>query len=1186
MSKPQMITVDGNEACASVAYRCNEIAVIYPITPSSTMGELADQWAAEGRRNLWGAVPEITEMQSEGGAAGAVHGAIQAGALGTTFTASQGLLLMIPNMYKIAGELTPFVMHVSARTLATHALSIFGDHSDVMATRQTGFAMLASASVQEAQDMAAIAQAATLRSRVPFLHFFDGFRTSHEVAKIAWLDDDTLARLIDEADVHAMRARALSPDHPVVRGTAQNPDTFFQAQEARNPFHDATAAIVGKEMERFAALTGRVYHPVDYVGAADAEEVIVVMGSGAETADITSCWLNRRGGKTGVIKIRLYRPFPTEALLAALPKTVRSIAVLDRCKEPGSIGEPLYLDVIAALDEGRSAGWVADDFRPRVTGGRYGLASKEFTPAMVKAIYDDLRGTTPKRHFTVGINDDVTGLSLPVDEHFRLANDGEQCAVFFGLGADGTVGANKNSIKIIAGQTDLYAQGYFVYDSKKSGAVTISHLRFSPEPIKASYLVEEAQFVACHHFVFLDRYDVLRYAAPGATLLLNAPWPADTLWHHLPGSVQQEIIAKQLKVYTIDARAVAQATGMGARINTIMQTCFFALSAVLPREAAIGEIKHAIEKTYSRKGQAVVEKNFAAVDQTLAGLQQVLIGSSVDGRELPPVVPAAAPDFVQRVTATMLAGKGDLLPVSAFPVDGTWPVGTSKYEKRNIADEIPVWEPSLCIQCNKCAIVCPHSAIRVKGVPQEALEGAPATLKTMPYKGAEAKGGAYVLQVAPEDCTGCTLCLKVCPGKDKADPQRLALAMAAKTPRVETERDNFAFFLDLPEIERADIKLSLKSTQLIQPLFEFSGACLGCGETPYVKLLTQLFGDRMLIANATGCSSIFGGNLPTTPYTTDRHGRGPAWSNSLFEDNAEFGLGFRLALDQHKRQAQALLRTLAPELPDGLAAGLIDADLGSDAGIRSQRERIDALRTALAGRQDAAAQRLDELADYLAEKVVWIIGGDGWAYDIGYGGLDHVLASGRNVNILVMDTEVYSNTGGQQSKATPLGAAAKFATAGKMRPKKDLGQIAMTYGNVYVASVAFGAKDQQTVRALQDAASYDGVSLVIAYAHCIAHGYDMASGLERQKAAVAAGYWPLYRYDPRKHASGENPFKLDSSEPTLPLADFMESEGRFRITERAHPDHYREMVAEADTLMRERYAHLRTLAGGDEDGDA
>ncbi|BEV70769.1 pyruvate:ferredoxin (flavodoxin) oxidoreductase [Paludibacterium sp. THUN1379] len=1185
LKKQQMITVDGNEACASVAYRSNEIAVIYPITPSSTMGELADQWAAEGRRNLWGVVPEITEMQSEGGAAGAVHGAIQAGAMGTTFTASQGLLLMIPNMYKIAGELTPFVMHVSARTLATHALSIFGDHSDVMATRQTGFAMLASASVQEAQDMAAIAQSATLKTRVPFLHFFDGFRTSHEVAKIHYLDDETLGALLDDEQVHAMRHRALSPDHPVVRGTAQNPDTFFQAQEARNPFYDVCAATVQQEMDRFAALTGRQYKLFDYVGAADAEQVIVMMGSGAEVADMTSLALNRAGSKTGVLKVRLYRPLSARDLVNALPPSVRSIAVLDRCKEPGSLGEPLYLDVIAALEEGRAAGWLPQDFRPQVIGGRYGLASKEFTPAMVKAVFDELTASQPKRHFTVGINDDVTGLSLKVDDRFHLREDGEQCAVFFGLGSDGTVGANKNSIKIIADNTPLYAQGYFVYDSKKSGAVTISHLRFCPQPIQSSYLVQEAQFVACHHFVFLDRYDVLQYAAHGATLLLNAPHAPDQLWAQLPRSVQQQILDKQLKVWTIDARAVAQATGMGNRINTIMQTCFFALSAVLPREEAIAQIKKAIEKTYSRKGRAVVEKNFAAVDQTLAGLHEVPLGSQADARrDLPPIVPANAPDFVQRVTAMMLAGKGDLLPVSAFPVDGTWPVGTAKYEKRNIADEIPVWEPSLCIQCNKCTMVCPHAAIRVKGVANSELEQAPATLKSMPYKGAEAKGGAYLLQVAPEDCTGCTLCLKVCPGKDKANPERLALAMAPKAPLVADEHDNFEFFLGLPEFERADIKLSLKTTQLIQPLFEFSGACLGCGETPYVKLLTQLFGDRTLIANATGCSSIFGGNLPTTPFTTDRAGRGPAWSNSLFEDNAEFGMGFRLALDQHKTHAHELLRQLAPTLPADLADSLIHADQSSDAGIKAQRERVDALRSALTGRQDPAAIRLLALCDYLVEKVVWIVGGDGWAYDIGYGGLDHVLASGRNVNILVMDTEVYSNTGGQQSKATPLGAAAKFATAGKVRPKKDLGQIAMTYGNVYVASVAFGAKDVQTVRALQDAVSYDGVSLIIAYAHCIAHGYDMGDGLERQKAAVQAGYWPLYRYDPRKIATGENPFKLDSAEPTLPLADFMESEGRFRITERAHPEHYQSMVQEADNQMRQRYAHLKQMAGSGEEG--
>jgi pyruvate-ferredoxin/flavodoxin oxidoreductase len=1180
MLQKQMITVDGNEACASVAYRSNEIAVIYPITPSSTMGELADQWAAEGRRNIWGVVPEITEMQSEGGAAGAVHGAIQAGSLGTTFTASQGLLLMIPNMYKIAGELTPFVMHVSARTLATHALSIFGDHSDVMATRQTGFAMLASASVQEAQDMAAIAQAATLRTRVPFLHFFDGFRTSHEVAKIEALDDETLRTLLDDAQIQATRSRALTPDHPVIRGTAQNPDTFFQAQEARNPFYDVTPGVVQQEMDRFAELTGRSYHLFDYAGHPQAEQVIVIMGSGAETVDETSRWLNTNGARTGVLKVRLYRPLALEALIRALPSSVKSIAVMDRCKEPGSLGEPLYLDIVAALDEARAAGLVADAFRPRVIGGRFGLASKEFTPAMVKAIFEELKLSAPKRHFTVGINDDVTGLSLPLDDAFRLHNEGEKCAVFFGLGADGTVGANKNSIKIIADHTPMYAQGYFVYDSKKSGAVTISHLRFSPQPIQSSYLVQEAQFVACHHFVFLERYDVLQYAAQGATLLLNSPYPADAIWDHLPRSVQQTIIDKALQVHTIDARSVALATGMGARINTIMQTCFFALSSVLPRDEAIAQIKKAIEKTYSRKGPALVEKNFAAVDQTLAHLQSVVVPAQATAvRDLPPIVPANAPDFVQRVTAMMLAGKGDLLPVSAFPVDGTWPVGTAKYEKRNIADEIPVWESSLCIQCNKCAMVCPHAAIRVKGVAQTALEGAPATLKSMPYKGAEVKGGAYLLQVAPEDCTGCTLCLKVCPGKDKANPERLALAMAPKAPLLADERDNFDFFLALPEHKRSELKLSIKTTQMIQPLFEFSGACLGCGETPYVKLLTQLFGDRALIANATGCSSIFGGNLPTTPYTTDRAGRGPAWSNSLFEDNAEFGLGFRLALDQHRRHCQHLLSSLSPTLPQELVDALMTADQSSDQGIDAQRERVVQLREQLAGRTDTQSQHLRELADYLVEKVVWIVGGDGWAYDIGYGGLDHVLASGRNVNILVMDTEVYSNTGGQQSKATPMAASAKFATSGKARPKKDLGQIAMTYGNVYVASVAFGAKDAQTVRAIQDAVSYDGVSLIIAYSHCIAHGYELSAGLDQQKAAVQAGYWPLYRFDPRKRDSGENPLKLDSTVPTLPLTDFMHSEGRFRITERMAPEHYQVMLEQADLQIRQRFERLQQMAG-------
>ena len=1182
MSQKQMIALDGNEACASVAFRTSEIAVIYPITPSSTMGELAEQWAAEGSTNIWGMVPEITEMQSEGGAIGAVHGALQAGSLSTTFTASQGLLLMIPNMYKIAGELIPFVMHVSARTVATHALSIFGDHSDVMATRQTGFAMLAAASVQEAQDMAAVAVAATLKSRVPFLHFFDGFRTSHEVAKIEALSDDDLRALIDEDLVHEHRRRALTPDHPALRGSAQNPDTFFQAQEARNRFHDAVPGIVQAEMDRLAAMTGRQARLFDYAGHPEAEEIIVIMGSGAETVHKTIDRLNAEGRKVGVVKVRLYRPFSIDAFVAALPPSTRAIAVLDRCKEPGAVGEPLYQDVVAALAEARAAGLRPTAVEPRVIGGRYGLASKEFNPPMVKAVFDELRKEKPLRHFTVGIHDDVTGLSLPVDEAFSLDLADTREALFFGLGADGTVGANKNSIKIIAENTELYAQGYFVYDSKKSGAVTISHLRFSSAPIQSAYLIGQADFVACHHFHFLDRIDVLDSARPGATFLLNSQHPAEAVWDHLPRPVQQTIIDKQLEMYVIDARKVAQAAGMGGRINTIMQTCFFALSKVLPRDEAISQIKKAIEKTYGRKSAKLVEQNCDAVDTTLAHLLKVEIpGSVTSRRELPPIVPLDAPDFVQRVTAVMLAGKGDLLPVSAFPPDGAWPMGTAQYEKRNIADEIPVWETALCIQCNKCAMVCPHAAIRAKAVPAEAVTAAPAGLKTMPYRGAEMKGGTYLLQVAPEDCTGCTLCVKVCPGKDKANPGRLALAMAPKDPLLAAERTNFTYFLGLPDLERAQLQLTPNSVQLIKPLFEFSGACLGCGETPYVKLLTQLFGDRTLVANATGCSSIFGGNLPTTPYTVDKDGRGPAWANSLFEDNAEFGLGFRLSVDQSKAQARHLVKALADHLPRQLVTELLHAPQDNDLGIQRQRERVTALRQHLPAIAGAAARRLEELADYLVEKVVWIVGGDGWAYDIGYGGLDHILASGRNVTILVMDTEVYSNTGGQQSKSTPLGATAKFATAGKLRPKKDLGLIAMTYGNVYVASIAFGARDIQTVRALQDAASFDGVSLVIGYAHCIAHGYDMSAGLDRQKSAVKSGYWPLYRYDPRRLGTGVSPLELDANDPELDLAEFMTNETRFRITERQDPELYREMVASANSDVRRRFDILKRMAQGD-----
>ncbi len=1181
MSKEKWIAVDGNEACASVAYRASEIAVIYPITPSSTMGELADQWSFEKKPNIWGDIPEITEMQSEGGAAGAVHGALQAGALGTTFTASQGLLLMIPNMYKIAGELTPFVMHVSARTLATHALSIFGDHSDVMACRQTGFAMLASASVQEAQDMAAIAHASTLHGRVPFLHFFDGFRTSHEVSKIEYLGDDQLHRMIDDDTIVETRRRALSPDHPVVRGTAQNPDTFFQAQEARNPYYAALPGIVQAEMDRFAKITGRAYALCQYSGAPDAERVVIAMGSGAETLEQTAAKLNATGEKVGVINLHLFRPFPASLLVAALPKTVKAIAVLDRCKEPGAPGEPLYLDVVAALAQAEQDGRLPMAAMPKVTGGRYGLSSKEFTPGMAKAAFDELKKAAPTRSFTVGITDDVTGLSLPFTPNFSLGTPGTKRAVFYGLGSDGTVGANKNSIKIIAENTDLFAQGYFVYDSKKSGGLTVSHLRFSPHAIRAPYLINGADFIACHHFVFFDRVDVLGIAAKGATLLLNAPYAPAELWDYLPRPVQQEIIDKEIKVYTINARTVAEGANMGRRINTVMQTCFFALSGVLPRDEAIAEIKKSIKKTYGRKSMALVEKNYAAVDATLEQLYEVPVPATTNGHELPPTVPGDAPEFVKQVTAMMLAGKGDLLPVSAFPVDGTWPVGTAKFEKRNIADEIPIWDPEACRECNKCTMVCPHAAIRAKLVTKEALAAAGADLKSQPYRGIEMKDGMYVLQVAPEDCTGCGICVSACrPGKIKGEPERKALSMAEKAPLLEQEKANFAAFLKMPNFDRADLpNINIKTAQLITPYFEFSGACMACGETPYIKTLTQLFGDRLMIANATGCSSIFGGNLPTTPYTTDAEGRGPAWANSLFEDNAEFGLGFRLAVDHQKRLARALLAAMADKLPARLVQDILEAKQDDETGIRDQRKRVADLKTALAGISDLAAKRLMEIADTLVERVVWIVGGDGWAYDIGYGGLDHVLASGRNVNILVLDTEVYSNTGGQASKSTPTGAAAKFAVGGKARPKKDLGLMAMSYGDVYTASVSFGAKDAQTVLAMQEAASYPGVSLIVGYAHCIAHGYDMACGLQRQQMAVESGYWPLYRYDPRRLGTDESPLELDAKAPSMSLADFMEAETRFRITENANPAAYKELVAQAVTHAERRADILKRIAG-------
>ncbi|GAB4255506.1 MAG: pyruvate:ferredoxin (flavodoxin) oxidoreductase [Deferrisomatales bacterium] len=1179
MAERRRMTIDGNEAAASVAHRLSEVIAIYPITPSSPMGEFADEWSAAGRRNVWGTVPQVVEMQSEGGAAGAVHGALQAGALTTTFTASQGLLLMVPNMYKIAGELTAYTMHVSARTVAAQALSIFGDHSDVMAVRQTGFALLASNSVQEAHDLAAVAHAAGLRARVPFVHFFDGFRTSHEVAKIEELTDEDLRALVDEGAVAAHRERALRPERPVVRGTAQNPDTFFQSREACSPWYRACPGIVAEVMEAFGALTGRRYGLFDYVGHPEAERVVMLMGSGADVAHEAVEYLAGRGEKVGLVKVRLYRPFSVEHLMGALPATVRGIAVLDRTKEAGAVGEPLYTDVVAALAEGEAAGWAPYGQRPVVVGGRYGLSSKDFTPAMVKAVLDNLGEAAPRNHFTVGITDDVSHSSLEVERGFDIEPDAVVRAVFWGLGADGTVGANKNSIKIIGEETDNYAQGYFVYDSKKSGGVTVSHLRFGPEPIRSSYQIHQASFVACHQFTFVDKYDVLELAAPGAVFLLNAPYGPGEVWEQLPREMQEQILEKKLRFYVIDAYEVAKRTGMGVRINTIMQTCFFAISGVLPREEAIAKIKGAIEKTYGKKGAEVVRQNFEAVDETLANLHEVAVpGQVTAARRRPPIVSEAAPAFVREVEAPMMALKGDEIPVSRLPADGTYPTGTTQWEKRNIALEIPVWDPATCIQCTKCSFVCPHATIRAKIYDPAQLEGAPAAFRSADAKGSDWKGKKFTLQVAPEDCTGCGLCVQVCPAKNKAEPAKKAIHLLPQLPLREQERENWAFFLSIPDLDPTGLKTDVKGSQLRRPLFEFSGACAGCGETPYVKLMTQLFGDRMLIANATGCSSIYGGNLPTTPYTVNDEGRGPAWSNSLFEDNAEFGLGFRLAIDKQREMAAELVRELAGELGEELVGGLLEADQSTEAGIAAQRRRVAALREALGGIDTPAARRLEGLADSLVRKSVWILGGDGWAYDIGYGGLDHVLALGRDVNILVVDTEVYSNTGGQMSKATPLGAAAKFAAAGKAKPKKDLGLMAMAYGDVYVARVAFGAKDQHTVKAFAEAESYPGTSLIIAYAHCIAHGYDLRYGCEQQQRAVDSGHWPLYRFDPRRRAQGDNPLQLDSKPPKIPLADYVYQETRYRMLQQMAPQRAEALLAAAQDEVRRRYALYEQLA--------
>lgn len=1170
---------DANEAVASIAYRASEVIAIYPITPSSGMAEVCDEWASGGKCNIWSDIPEVVQLQSEAGVAGALHGSLISGALATTFTASQGLLLMIPNMYKIAGELTPFCMHVSARAIATHALSIFGDHSDVMACRQTGFAMLASNSVQEAQDMALIAHAATLRSRVPFLHFFDGFRTSHEINKIVSIEDSVIEAMIDPDAVARIRANSLTPDHPTVRGTAQNPDVFFQAREAVNPFYDGCPDVVADMMERFAELTGRRYSLFEYEGAEDAEQLIVVMGSGAEVVSETAKYLNTRGARLGVLKLRLYRPLDLKRLVAALPSSVRSIAVLDRCKEPGALGEPIYVEIVSAIEEARQMGLVADSFCPTIIGGRYGLGSKDFTPAMVKAVFDELCAEKPKRRFTVGITDDITGLSLKVDDTFDIEAPEVVRAVFFGLGSDGTVGANKNSVKIIGEDTANFAQGYFVYDSKKSGAVTISHLRFGPDAIHAPYLIQHASFVACHQSQFLEQYDVLDVAAEGGTFLLNSKFPASEVWDRMPRTIQEAILEKRLKFYVIDAYEVAIAAGMGGRINTIMQTCFFAISGVLPRAQAIQKIKTAIEKSYGKKGPEIVQKNFAAVDQTLDALHAVEVGGQVTSTfEKPAIVAAEAPDYVQRVTAVMLENKGDHLPVSAFRPDGIWDVGTSRWEKRNIAREIPIWDPQVCIQCNKCVQACPHAAIRSNFYAPEALEGAPDGFRSVDFKVRDFNGKKFTIQVAPEDCTGCSLCVAVCPAKNKRNPREKAINMRAQEPLLDAERASYAFFLNLPQPNRADLKKDVKFTQFRQPLFEYSGACAGCGETPYIKMLTQICGDRLLMANATGCSSIYGGNLPTTPYTCNAEGRGPAWANSLFEDNAEFGLGMRVAVDKQASIARNILQSLSSVLDGDLVQSLLEADQSEEVGISAQRERVVRLKAALNGLSGRAVQRLRDVADYLVEKSIWIVGGDGWAYDIGFGGVDHVLASGRNVNILVLDTEVYSNTGGQQSKSTPIGAIAKFAAGGKAVGKKDLGMIAMNYGNVYVARVALGAKDTQTVNAFYEAMRHPGPSLIIAYSHCIAHGYNLSSGFEQQKLAVSTGAWPLYRYDPSRAEKGENPLKLDSKAPKVPLYTYTDNEARFRMLKLKDPARAKLLKDQAQDYVDERFALYERLA--------
>jgi pyruvate-ferredoxin/flavodoxin oxidoreductase len=1175
MATRKMVTIDGNEAAAYVAHKINEVIAIYPITPSSPMGEHADAYSAEGQTNLWGTVPLVVEMQAEGGAAGAVHGALQSGALTTTFTASQGLLLMLPNMFKIAGELTPAVFHVSARSVACQALSIFGDHSDVMAVRSTGWGMLSSNSPQEVMDMAVIAQAASLAARVPFVHFFDGFRTSHEINKAEQLTYADLRAMIDDDLVLAHRARAMNPENPFIRGTAQNPDVFFQARETVNPFYLKTPEIVQKAMDRFAGIVGRQYRLFDYFGAPDAERVMAIMGSAAETAHETVDYLVGQGEKVGLLKVRLYRPFSAEYFVQALPQSVKIVAALDRTKEPGGAGEPLYLDCLTAMTEtGRDI---------KVVGGRYGLSSKEFTPAMVKGVFDEMAKDEPKNHFTVGIYDDVTHTSVDFDPSFDIEGEDVVRAVFYGLGSDGTVSANKNSIKIIGEETENYAQGYFQYDSKKAGAVTLSHLRFGPRPIHQTCLIDSANFVACHQFVFLEQFDVLEKATPGATFLLNAPYGPNEIWDKLPRTVQQQILDKNLNFYVIDAYRVAKETGMGVRINTIMQTAFFALSGVLPRDQAITAIKDAIKKTYGKRGEAVVRKNFAAVDMTLANLFRVEVMDEVTSKiEMPPVVPPEAPEFVQEVLAPMMARKGDLLPVSKLPIDGTYPSATTQWEKRNIALEIPIWQPDICIQCAKCAIACPHATIRFKIYDKALLEGAPETFRSAKARGRDYADMVCTIQVAPEDCTGCGVCVEVCPAKDKTQPKRKAINMRPQPPRRQVEAENYEFFQSLPDFDRTKVKTtSVKGSQLLRPLFEYSGACAGCGETPYVKLLSQLFGDRALISNATGCSSIYGGNLPTTPWAVNADGRGPSWSNSLFEDNAEFGFGFRLTVDRQSQYARELVDRMRDVIGGDLADDLTQATQETESDLAAQRARVDQLQAKIAGLDTPEAVQLRSIADMLTKRSVWILGGDGWAYDIGYGGLDHVLASGRNINVLVLDTQVYSNTGGQMSKATPRAAVAKFAAAGKKQPKKDLGMIAMTYGNIYVAQVALGASDRQTVQAFVEAESYDGPSLIIAYSHCIAHGIDMRTGLEQQQRAVDSGAWVLYRYDPRLADQGLNPLKLDSKGPKIPLREYAYNETRFKMLTQSHPDEAERLLKLAEEDIQSRWQMYRQLASLD-----